>query len=285
MDVVRELMERGFSRVTVLDGPECGAESPRLVLAFWLYEAAPETDVPEAVIHPYYPASQAAYRAAEAFCRDCQARGISLRQETHLRLKPILNRLSFLSRGRNTLSYLPETGSRFHVQAFVSETRFPVTDRLKETEHGLFCGSCRRCVEACPTGAIREGAFEKKQCLRWWMLNGQTPPEEIRKKMGNRLLGCDACEACCPHNPPARGTQPVIPLKALITGEEDQTLPPLIGSNYAIPNRLRTQGCVMAESLKRGDLAPEIGRLAETTRSAVVREAAGNALRELGVRS
>ena len=113
------------------------------------------------------------------------------------------------------------------------------------------------------------------------MLNGQVPPEAIRQRMGNRLLGCDECELCCPHNPAPTGTQPVISLQALMTGETDSLLPPLIGSNYAIPNRLRTQACVMAESLVRKDLTPEIRALAETSRSAVVREAAENALEKI----
>ena len=281
MEIIGELTDRGFFRVAVLDGGVCGVESRRLILAFWRYAAAMQEDSREAVIHPYYPASQEAWRAAEDCCRAFGEAGISQRRDGETRLKRILNRLPFLSLGRNTLSYLPEEGSRFHVEAFVSEEPFPITDQPEEAAHGFHCGSCRRCLEACPTGAITEDGFEKKKCLRWWMLNGRFPPEEIRREMGSRLLGCDVCEACCPHNPPPVGRPVTAPLRELITGEGIPALIPLVGKNYAIPNRVRTQACVLAECLGRKDLRAEIRDLAESTRSEAVRLAAESALRRL----
>jgi ferredoxin len=267
--------------VAVLDGEACGVGSRRLILAFWRYAAAMPEDSREAVIHPYYPASQEAWRAAEDCCRAFREAGISLRRDGETKLKRILNRLPFLSLGRNTLSYLAEEGCRFHVEAFGSEEPFPITDQLEETAHGFHCGSCRRCLEACPSGAITGNGFEKEKCLRWWMLNGRFPPKEIRRKMGNRLLGCDECEACCPHNPPPGGRQMTVPLREMITGEGIPALIPLIGKNYAIPNRVRTQACVLAESMGRTDLRAEIRHLAESARSEAVRLAAESALRHL----
>lgn len=63
------------------------------------------------------------------------------------------------------------------------------------------CGSCRRCIEACPTGALDEsGLLNREKCIRNYMLEGIEVPEEIGKNMGKRLLGCDICRNVCPKN-------------------------------------------------------------------------------------
>lgn len=63
------------------------------------------------------------------------------------------------------------------------------------------CGTCRICIEACPTGALDEsGMLNREKCIRNYMLEGIEVPDEIGKKMGKRLLGCDICRNVCPFN-------------------------------------------------------------------------------------
>ncbi len=281
MDWQAALRRSGFDRVVVLDGPACGIPERRLLLCFALYEAEPEENPSrEAVIHPYYPVSQQAYRRARAFVKACAEHGLQVRLRDDIRLKPILNRLPFLRLGRNTLAYLPGQGSRFHVQTLTAEEEIPITDVPEEREHPEACGSCRKCAESCPSGAIGPEGFLREKCLRFWMLNGQLPPPEIREKMGNRLLGCDVCERCCPMNPKGSGEATVIPLAGLLRGEAAEGLKVLIGANYARPNRLLIQGCLLAASLKREDLRPELEALTGAA-SPGVRAAAEAALRSL----
>ena len=281
-EIREELLRRGFARVCVLDGEEAGIGSRRLILCIMPYRACAGEGNGEAagVIHPYYPASQRAYRTAREAAAEMAEKGIRVRLANDIRVKRILNRLPFLKRGRNTLSYLPETGSRFHVQILACDEEIPVTDRLETAEHEVMCLSCRRCAEACPGGAIREDGFEKERCLRWWMLNGKCPPEAIMRKMGNRLIGCDACESCCPHNAPGAGEPPAAPLRELLAGGDREALAGMIGSNYARKNRILIQACAIAASRGRKELLPEI-RALEAAESPEVRAAARQAVRIL----
>jgi len=68
---------------------------------------------------------------------------------------------------------------------------------------GSACGSCKACIEACPTGALSlstEGpGFSRELCLQHWSaIEGELPPA-IAARWGRRLYGCDACLEACPH--------------------------------------------------------------------------------------
>ncbi|HET7838174.1 MAG TPA: 4Fe-4S double cluster binding domain-containing protein, partial [Rectinemataceae bacterium] len=60
------------------------------------------------------------------------------------------------------------------------------------------CSSCRRCVEACPTGAL-EGGFERARCLQHWSAIDAELPPAIEAAWGSRLYGCDSCLEACPR--------------------------------------------------------------------------------------
>ncbi|MDA8424593.1 MAG: 4Fe-4S binding protein [Treponema sp.] len=65
---------------------------------------------------------------------------------------------------------------------------------------GASCGSCRACVDACPTGALSaDGGYDRMRCLQHWsVVEGELPPL-IEAAWGERLYGCDACLEACPH--------------------------------------------------------------------------------------
>jgi epoxyqueuosine reductase len=104
------------------------------------------------------------------------------------------------------------------------------------------CGSCTRCLDGCPTGAIVEpGVVDARLCLAWQLQARGAFPAELRAALGDRLYGCDECQEVCP---PSR--------RAARSGEIDPDPPaPTTASGLDV---LRLLG------LADEDLLAEVGR-------------------------
>lgn len=276
MDLVRELLDAGFDRVIVLDGAECGyPDAASVLLALWPYEAEREPYAEDAWIHPYYYASQRAYRKADDLAKAHAEDGVRWRDD--VLVKPIFARLPGFTQGRNTLSYTAEYGSRFHVQMLTTTFHLPPTHHLEDAKHALHCGDCHLCESACPTNALEGGVFHRERCLRNWQVSGQIYPEEIRQKMGNRLIGCDTCQRCCPHNRPPEGdTHPIpVPLEDILNSPKQSAirLRDHIGATITMFNRVLGGACIVAGCTGRVDLLPRLEELTESPSEAVATHA------------
>ncbi len=276
MDIVKELLEGGFGRVIVLDGAECGyPDAGSVLLALMPYEPEKVPYAEDAWIHPYYYASQRAYRMADDIAREHAAEGVRWRDD--VLVKPIFARLPGFSQGRNTLSYTEEYGSRYHVQMLTAEEQLPPTHHLEDERHGLHCGDCHRCEAACPTNALERGVFHRERCLRNWQVSGQIYPEAVREKMGNRLIGCDECQRCCPHNPAPEGeTVPIpVPLEDILDHPKQAAieLRDSIGATITMFNRVLGGACIVAGCTGRIDLLPRLEELTESPSEAVATHA------------
>jgi len=98
--------------------------------------------------------------------------------------------------GKNTNILIPGAGSWFVLGSVVTDAEL-APDR--PVEEG--CGSCRRCLPACPTGAlVSPGVLDARRCLAWLAQAPGVFPTEYRVALGDRLYGCDDCQEVCPVN-------------------------------------------------------------------------------------
>jgi epoxyqueuosine reductase len=100
--------------------------------------------------------------------------------------------------GKNTMLINPRAGSfLFLASLFVD---FPLAvDAPFEADR---CGTCTRCMQACPTGAITaQRVLDATRCISYLTIELKGAiPEELRAPMGDRVYGCDICQDVCPYN-------------------------------------------------------------------------------------
>ncbi len=110
-------------------------------------------------------------------------------------------------RGKHTLLLQRDAGSLFFLgEIFVdlplpTDADEPAPRRAPETP-GAHCGSCTRCIDACPTGAIVEPyRVDARRCISYLTIELKgSIPEPLRPLIGNRVYGCDDCQLVCPWN-------------------------------------------------------------------------------------
>jgi len=117
--------------------------------------------------------------------------------------------------GRNTLLLLPGLGSWFVLGSVVTDAPLDPTPPSGASDHAEGCGTCRRCVVACPTGAlVADGVLDARRCLAWLVQAPGTFPIEFREALGDRIYGCDDCQLACPINRTAERHHPPGPPEA-----------------------------------------------------------------------
>jgi epoxyqueuosine reductase len=98
--------------------------------------------------------------------------------------------------GKNTLAITRHFGSWVVLGTLVTDVEIESAPTLE-----LDCGSCRLCIDACPTDALDEpGELDATKCLSYWTQAPEPIPEEYRVELGDSVYGCDICQDVCPWN-------------------------------------------------------------------------------------
>ncbi|MBU45538.1 MAG: hypothetical protein CMN76_20170 [Spirochaetaceae bacterium] len=72
------------------------------------------------------------------------------------------------------------------------------------------CGSCRQCLDACPTGALEPYRIEASKCISYWTIEAKSAmPETVAANIQSWIFGCDICQEVCPYNRGAKGRRQV----------------------------------------------------------------------------
>lgn len=99
--------------------------------------------------------------------------------------------------GKNSNILVPGVGSKFVLGSVVTNAVLDTPATPLDDQ----CGSCRRCIDACPTGAIvDDGVIDSNRCLAWLVQSAGVFPREFRTSLGGRIYGCDDCQTVCPPN-------------------------------------------------------------------------------------
>ncbi|MCY3598687.1 MAG: tRNA epoxyqueuosine(34) reductase QueG [Gemmatimonadetes bacterium] len=182
--------------------------------------------------------------------------------------------------GKNTMLLHPDLGSYFMLGELLTDLEIApdppfVPDR---------CGTCRRCIDACPTDAILDGRLlDARLCISYLTIELHGPiPESLRPAIGTRVFGCDICQEVCPWNADApvpteapfapRPGQPIPPEDMIVWAEE---LAPLDAGEF----RARYRGTALSRPGRDGllrNLAVGLGNAGGPAAAPVLRRLAAD---------
>lgn len=184
--------------------------------------------------------------------------------------------------GKNSMLINPRAGSYFLLGEALLDLELP-PDPPFTADH---CGTCTRCIEACPTGAILDNrTLDSRRCISYLTIELKGAiPEDLRQAMGGWIFGCDICQAVCPWNvrfadtlPPEPALAPPRPSPSLI--EELSLSPEQFNAKFKSSpvKRARRRGYLRNVAVALGnsggkEAIPALEKCLETEPEALVRE-------------
>lgn len=105
--------------------------------------------------------------------------------------------------GKNTMLIEPAAGSYLLLGEIITTLPLEVAAAVHE-DH---CGTCTRCIDACPTQALTPWSLNATRCISYHTIESRGPvPSEFHTQTGDWIFGCDICQEVCPHNGPTPRT-------------------------------------------------------------------------------
>lgn len=143
-----------------------------------------------------------------ALCDELRAQHPQHRFRAFVDTAPVLEREHALRAGlgwigKHTLLIHPERGSWLLLGGIATTLELVRTDEDTPEPIPDHCGSCTRCIDACPTDAITPYSVDATCCISYLTIEHRSAiPAELAPHLGEWLFGCDICQEVCPHNSP-----------------------------------------------------------------------------------
>ena len=98
--------------------------------------------------------------------------------------------------GKNHMLINPKLGPQIFLGEIITSLKLQTDDPIADS-----CQSCNKCIEACPTGALRaDGQFDANKCISYLTIEYKGKmPADLAERIGDRLFGCDECVLACPY--------------------------------------------------------------------------------------
>ncbi len=183
--------------------------------------------------------------------------------------------------GKNTNLVNPRLGSFFFLGALLLDLTLDA-DQPFEADR---CGTCTRCLDACPTDAfVGPRQLDATRCISYLTIELKGAiPESLREQVGDRLYGCDICQDVCPWNlrfaSPLTGDSPYAP-RAVVANRDARTLAREILTMDEEAFRHAFKNSPMKRAKRRGlkrNAAVVLGNVGTTADADALREAVGDA--------
>jgi epoxyqueuosine reductase len=173
--------------------------------------------------------------------------------------------------GKNTMAITRRYGSWVVLGTLVTEAEVETTPTLE-----LDCGSCRLCIDACPTGALDDpGTLDATKCLSYWTQAPAPIPDAYRGELGDSVYGCDICQDVCPWNrgiekrrggiAASESSAPTVSLREWLEGDGRELVADF--DRLYVPRNdarwLRRNALVAAGNVGGRELVPVVERYAE----------------------
>ena len=177
--------------------------------------------------------------------------GDTFQARSYIDTGPVLERVAAKYAGlgwlaKNTCLINQQLGSWLFLGVILTDLELATSLPRGAPPPADMCGSCRRCIDACPTEAIvAPYVLDARRCIAYLTIELRGPlPQEFRPAMGNMVFGCDICQDVCPWNRKAPATQIAEFLPRRITAGTPATV-----SDQVFAPSERTTGSLFAPAL------------------------------------
>jgi epoxyqueuosine reductase len=219
-----------------------------------------------------------------------QARVKSMVDTGELADRAVAERAGIGWSGKNCSIITPEFGSFVYLGEMITNIPFPPDEPIENR-----CGTCTKCIDACPTGALVQGGqLNAQRCISFLTQTKGFLADEFRDKIGNRLYGCDTCQMVCPENkgkdfhlhpemePDPEAAKPkLIPLLHISNREFKEKFGPMAGS-WRGKKPIQRNAILALAHYKDKTAIPHLLKLLKEDSRPVIRGTAAWALGKIG---